>query len=319
MQSIHALSLTANARDWLANSSQPRILHVFDQACNLINERGEVLSIVTSEIGDGPFNLVIPGLRKSFGGFSSEDGLRQTSEVFSDHLHAESPISIRANQLNLGNLTIDTSNARLWSPCPDWEVLHAKRDDILNPIMSLRGRRSPARSNLLADLEIASSQRASTLLATTLPITNYQPLLPSSLLSTLSAALATADISSALIITSQLAGLGNGLTPAGDDFLLGAIYAAWIIHPPEVSRVLAQEIANTAAPLTTSLSAAWLRAGSRGEASAMWHDFFNALLMADSSTIQLQIVKLLSVGHTSGRDALAGFLGSFAAWSNRKG
>jgi len=271
MQSINTLSLTSAVNNWLANSSQPRILHVFDQACNLINERSEVLSIVTSQIGNGPFNLVI------------EDDV-----LFSDHLHAQSPISIRANELILGRLTIDTSSARLWSPCPDWEMLHAERDNILNQLALLQ-------------------------------IPDNQPLLPNSLLSTLSNAVASADVSSARTVTSKLAGLGAGLTPAGDDFLLGAIYAAWIIHPLEIASVLVKEIANTAAPLTTSLSAAWLRAGARGEAGALWHDFFNAMLMANSATIQLQVAKLLSVGHTSGLDTFAGFLGSFVSWSNVKG
>lgn len=62
--SVTALSLAPTVNDWRADSRQPRILHVFDHASNLINERGEVLSVVTPQIGNGPFNLVIP-LRKS--------------------------------------------------------------------------------------------------------------------------------------------------------------------------------------------------------------------------------------------------------------
>ena len=50
MKSINAYPLASNARDWRANSRHPRILHVFDRACNLINERREVLSIVTRKI-----------------------------------------------------------------------------------------------------------------------------------------------------------------------------------------------------------------------------------------------------------------------------
>ena len=30
---------------------------------------------------------------------------------------------------------------------------------------------------------------------------------------------------------SQLAGLGSGLTPAGDDFLVGVMLWAWLLHP----------------------------------------------------------------------------------------
>ncbi len=47
MNAINVLSLSRDGNDWLANSLRPRILHVFERACNLINERREVLSIVT--------------------------------------------------------------------------------------------------------------------------------------------------------------------------------------------------------------------------------------------------------------------------------
>ncbi len=59
MQRINAVSLTHNAKDWLTNSHYLRILHIFDNVCNLINERGEILSVVTPQIGNGPFNLVL--------------------------------------------------------------------------------------------------------------------------------------------------------------------------------------------------------------------------------------------------------------------
>jgi hypothetical protein len=135
-----------------------------------------------------------------------------------------------------------------------------------------------------------------------------------SLISNLSSAFAIADISSALTITSKLAGLGVGLTPAGDDFILGSLLAAWIIHPPEIASTLAEEIANTAAPLTTSLSAAWLKSAGRGEAGILWHEFFEALISRDKISVEDSIEKILAVGATSGADALAGFIGTFRYW-----
>lgn len=80
MPSINSLSLTPTVNAWLSISRHPRILHVFEHACNLINERREILSIVTQEIGDGPFNFVI-----------EEDIL------FSGYLDLEAPISNSPN------------------------------------------------------------------------------------------------------------------------------------------------------------------------------------------------------------------------------
>ncbi len=107
MQSIKALSLTSSVNDWLANSCRPRILHVFDRACNLINERREVLSIVTPRIGNGPFNLVV-----------------EEEILFSEYLTVECSVSMPGNQLFVGDLVINTVNAKPWSSRPNWEVLH---------------------------------------------------------------------------------------------------------------------------------------------------------------------------------------------------
>ena len=112
MQSLTALSLSPDVNDWLAKSRHPRILHVFDHACNLIKKRREVLSIVTPKIGNGPFNLVV------------EDDV-----LFSDHLNMQSSIFIRANQLHLGDLIIHTTGAELWNPRPNWEILNDKKDE----------------------------------------------------------------------------------------------------------------------------------------------------------------------------------------------
>lgn len=266
MPDINALRLTSHVNDWLAISHHPRILHIFDSACNLINEHGEVLSIVTPQIGNGPFNLVV-----------------EDSVCFSDHLSLQSSVSISQSKLTTGDLIIQTANAKLWNPNPDWERLHALRERIAGQLLEL-------------------------------PLPTDSPLLPQSLVSSLSLALANKDLSSAQKVTSQLAGLGAGLTPAGDDFIMGALYAVWIIHPLEAASVLAQNIASTAAPLTTSLSAAWLRSAGRGEAGVLWHQFFEASVGRVDNTTYLReaMDKILSVGETSGADALAGFFSTLS-------
>jgi hypothetical protein len=276
-----AASITLVARDWLANSRYPRILHIFDRACNLINERREVLSIVGPQIGNGPFNLVL-----------------ENNVFFPEHLNFQSQVSRSVNQLTLGDLSIHTADAKLWVPRPDWESLHTKKNEFLNQIISLQ-----------ATLSDAGGKPGNPLTAT-LPVTNYQ-----SLISDLCSALAIVDLSSTLKIASKLSGLGAGLTPAGDDFILGAIYATWIIHPPEIASVLAKGITNAAAPLTTSLSAAWLRSAGKGEAGILWHAFFESLLAGNQVETQYQVARLLSVGASSGADALAGFTGTFSCWA----
>jgi hypothetical protein len=123
----------------------------------------------------------------------------------------------------------------------------------------------------------------------------------------------TRNLATSLASAKQPAGLGQGLTPAGDDFLLGAILAAWIIHSTGVAKSLVEEIANAAAPLTKSLSAAWLRSAGRGEVGIWRHDFFKSLISCDPASNQKAMDKILAVGETSGADALAAFISVFAA------
>jgi hypothetical protein len=260
---IHALSFAPDVEDWLENSHHPRILHIFDHACNLINERGEVLSIVTPQIGNGPFNLVV-----------------ENEVNFIDYIHLESGVFISPTQVILGNLSVHTENAKLWNPQPNWERLYHSRDEIADELKKL-------------------------------PITNSQ-------FSNLSSPIVNANLSSAKTLTRELAGLGIGLTPSGDDFIVGALYAMWIIHPREIAGILAQELAATAAPLTTSLSAAWLRSAGKGEAGVLWHAFFDALVSNDQIRIKESMENILSVGETSGADALAGFASVLMTWMERE-
>jgi len=270
MQTTKVLSLTRNVNDWLANTHQPRVLHVFDDACNLINEHKHVLSIVSPQIRNGPFNLVV------------EDDF-----LSSGHLTFESPVSISSAQLILGNLSVNTTNAKLWNPQPDWKQLHDRKSDILQQLTSFS----------LPDHKLS---------------------IPRSLLSEFTTSIVVADVSKSCNSVQKISGLGSGLTPEGDDFIMGAVFAAWIIHPLDIASALVHEITNAAAPLTTSLSAAWIKSAGRGDAGELWHDLFNAFLSTDKMAVEEFKENILGVGHTSGADALKGFLDVFNSYAEKK-
>ena len=97
----------------------------------------------------------------------------------------------------------------------------------------------------------------------------------------------------------SLIGLGPGLTPAGDDFVGGAMIALRAFG----HEALADRIAAWALPLaaanTSRISRAHLECAARGEGHAYLHDFL-------SSPTRENLAKLSRVGHTSGLDAAAG-------------
>ncbi len=105
-------------------------------------------------------------------------------------------------------------------------------------------------------------------------------------------------------ITHWLAGRGPGLTPTGDDVLVGALLAAWAGASPDPAAVGALVVAE-ASPRTTTLSRAFLRAAARGACGSDWQVLFAA---RDDGAVSEAVARMLAIGHTSGADGLAGFL-----------
>jgi hypothetical protein len=99
---------------------------------------------------------------------------------------------------------------------------------------------------------------------------------------------------------------------------MGAILAAWIIHPIDIAKVFADDLANTAALLTTSLSAAFLISAGKGEAGSLWHDFFDGLISGKTIAIHSALEGLLNIGHSSGVDALSGFIDTYISYIKRE-
>ncbi len=118
----------------------------------------------------------------------------------------------------------------------------------------------------------------------------------------------------------RLAGLGPGLTPAGDDFLLGVMAGIWMSRNSWEAERLCAQVATVAAPRTTSLSAAWLQHAARGEFSEPWHRLCRALgARGDGKALEVAAAGIAAVGASSGRDALAGLRCALEAFPPSRG
>ena len=265
---ITASAITPAAQRWLAATTSARLLSGHERACNLINQNDDLLAIVASARGLNPFALVAEAPFKT--------------------LSRSDRIEVGEGRLVSGDWTIDATEAALWNPSPDWAAVRKAQLNWaallplaleLTPEGSFLGLFTDDVSGLLA-----RAQHGASLLIDGL--TYHSPL-------------------TALDGAHILAGLGPGLTPSGDDFIVGAMLAVWAgLGAVE----LCAPIAEAAAARTTFLSAAYLRAAARGECMIQWHKFFDALQSGEAGRIRLGIGKLMRVGHTSGADALAGFL-----------
>lgn len=108
------------------------------------------------------------------------------------------------------------------------------------------------------------------------------------------------------LAVEKLIGLGPGLTPAGDDFLGGAMIALHALSYPALAAPLAGRILARASHRTSLISRAHLACAARGEGAEALHDLLAALCASASTPLALALRALDAIGHTSGWDALAG-------------
>ena len=264
------------------------MLHVFDRACNLIASDSRVISLVTPDVGDGPFNLVVPAVD------------------FSSHLTAESEVERDRGVIKVGELEIDAAAAQLWEPRPAWEALHRKVGPIraqvpfLTEILSAEASKGGLAGLVVPQLVPESQAERRVLRSAQSP---FEKLVDG---------LHHTDVFLVVEAASGLAGLGIGLTPDGDDLLLGCIFANWVLHATPVAGIIAVRIQETAAQRTTALSIEWLRSAARGECAWTWHALFEGLLQDRREAIDAAARLILQQGQTSGATALAGFVATLA-------
>lgn len=282
-----AALVAPHARRWLEVASQPRVLHVFERVCNLIDDRGEVVSLVSPPLGPDPLAIRL------------DDAVDFTGLV-----DADSPVTITPAGLTVGYLQIDLTDAQDWNPWPDWENAHRYLNSVrasLPYIAAVMRQQAPADSFAALAVGDASGPDA-------YPTGQMQAIAaarePARLLVE---GLWVGDEPACLEAAEKLAGLGSGLTPSGDDFMVGALHALYVLHPDN-AEALAAAVAEQAAPRTTWLSAAWLYAAARGEAGSPWHTLIKAMAERDIPSIEAAASFVLRAGHTSGADALAGFV-----------
>lgn len=270
-----------------------KVLAVFQHACLLTLRAEKVVALVLPEIGDGPLNIVLEKLDPS---------LRwDQSGIFSATEPGMSAILSRKG-LRIGEMEIALGGAEPWEPRPNWKRLRQNRGGIENrlPFLKTFAPKHCPEDSLLSlvasDPDLAASEQRSVRSARVVVQDSLQRL----------QAGWAGDLNELQSGGAQLAGLGGGLTPAGDDFLTGVMLWAWLSHP--VPHQFCKCLLESSATHTTMLSAAFLRGAAEGECSAAWHHLLTALDGGMEHQLTGAVVEVLSFGHTSGADALAGFV-----------
>jgi hypothetical protein len=268
---IMSLFLARSFSVALVASSTPsqlvRVLSLHRSVINFVTETGDLLAVVNPSIGDGPFHIVL-----------------ETPARFDFiPLHAEGIWQGRS--LALGHVRIDWSRAQGWNPYLASTIITRSALDVLQACAQ-KHKAFRSRWAGMKQHTVTRMQKGAMLLASGLWASE------------------TESLRQGLVL---LMGVGPGLTPAGDDYLLGVMArlqmdSSW----PDVVQV--GELISGMGVKTTRLSWTWLMHAAHGEFDERWHHLRLALMQQDELAICRACHDVLQVGASSGPQAMAGFL-----------
>jgi hypothetical protein len=112
-----------------------------------------------------------------------------------------------------------------------------------------------------------------------------------------------------------LIGLGPGLTPSGDDLLIGALAMLNAIGERAAHAAMARAIVDVLPGLTTPLSACFLRAAAAGHVGEHLNQIVWSVMTGD---VDAAIEAAAKIGHSSGWDMLAGILATLRTAAARR-
>ncbi|MGA2491419.1 MAG: DUF2877 domain-containing protein [Roseiarcus sp.] len=276
-----------------------RVHSVFHAALNLSSPDGDLLTLLSAEVDDLPHGVRLASVEdfSSLGLAAGDGGVFTVDEI------------VLERPLDRGKLRVDCAAARrLAAPPPP----------------PLRGDDERWRAGV-AHLE-ALQERAATDLRVAPLLTGAQP----------SGAMGERLTQAALDLgrgvwagrldavrgaAARLVGLGQGLTPAGDDFLCGFFAAGCCRRAAGLARshllMSFAEVVRELLGQTTEISASFLRDALAGRISRPLAALAEACSGAPGSDLDHALLRLAAIGHSSGLDAATGFFYGANVWGAR--
>lgn len=273
---LRAISLSRPLREFLRAPRAGTLLATFSRSAYLDLD-GRILAMVLPDLLNGPLNLVVA----------------VDPDFTFDSLPVGAPVSGSARLIRVGDaVEISLEQTSVWNPAvAGWDYTE--------------------RSRIRANLRMIGS-----LLRTDAPDGSFAayfhdptrlPARALEAMNLLESGLAQPSAELLQTAARQLAGLGSGLTPSGDDVLVGTLICLSVI-PGDDHRARRDAMLAATQGRTTRISEAYLAAAARGEAGEAWHDLVRSLRESENTTIESATRRVMAFGETSGADMLAGFV-----------
>ncbi|HZW58425.1 MAG TPA: DUF2877 domain-containing protein [Nitrososphaerales archaeon] len=272
---------------------------VFDKAFNILSAHEVLVGVVTSSVGEGPFNVVLPTDSSL-----KELGVRRGEKCI-----------ITEDSFKIGSsLSIRTLGSRIYSSEHNFTSRLLQPSEIRSNVKTMEEIvRSRGRFEGLGPL-IGAPKHGS---GTSIDLFRRQTL---SKVADLLRAIEEKEINGVEESAGALVGIGYGLTPAADDLLCGIMLSSYLLTENlggdlETVRRMNQIIASRSEERTTVLSSQHLKQAALGNGNEFSVGTVRDLATSHNNTdIESSAAKLLAVGSTSGTDNAIGIiLGSYLA------
>jgi hypothetical protein len=212
-----------------------------------------------------------------------------------DWFHPGEAVTSRGAWLAFANVRVDCGHARTWAP-PQQALYAPTPIDLARGLQVARTRLDAQRTHCASVLHREGA----------------------AVCRDLEHACRSLESGAAQTQVARLIGWGEGLTPAGDDFVVGLLAALQILAGDDARRSFLHRLCATvaaASAYTTAVAAHYLRLAAHDHFNADLHDLRDALLAGDDpARLERSLDTVLSRGATSGGDLLAGLLAGIRAW-----
>lgn len=255
---------------------QGRVHSVFDRVVNVMDVRGELFTLACRDVDDAPDTIVVDTHRFRGAGLAPGDAVQPS-----------------ACGITLAHrLEIRLDNARPWVAAlpafpPDDAVLRANLETLRR--------------------QVAARAFGGGMPASALP--SCMPALLARRTAMMKTALAAGDLAAAARHGAALLGLGPGLTPSGDDYLVGLFAVLHMPHSPCAALAsVCGAVLGDVQERTHPISGAALKAAARGRVRASLVALLHALVHCPPRRTAAALRRVLAIGSSSGADMAAGLL-----------
>lgn len=265
-----------------------QLIGEYNSVLNFIDTQGNLFSIVKKDICNGPFNIVVNNTNFN----EIKRCIAKECEIFKKNYKIifESRLKLSVND-----------KTELWSPVMD---VHFRQESELLLIEAINYFKTMSAgkgiSNFLRMLDNQSIiETGINYKITKIIYDSFSMLLHN-----------YKNNRNYLKNIGNIIGLGQGLTPAGDDFICGAVIGFYYFYETSEFSPMLNAIQDICEKKTNKLSANYIKSACKSLVNEKTKKFLNSLTY-QSQTLFLDIKSVLDTGETSGIDFLTGFFASY--------